>query len=502
MSTLSASPALPLPPIPGEPPVRLLPLLAGLAASVAMFDLCFWHIPAFGLSTPVFFLAAAGIILALRPSPRWTATTPVILALLGGAASAAVVETSFSNALVFLALLPVLAGDGHFFATGSAWGRTLAQLVALARAPGRPFWLAAQLARASKAQGLGAVGGVVTVAVLSLPALVLVVVFGLLLANGNAVFGNWVNLFFNWLWANFSFDLDPLRIFLWVVVAFVMLPLLRPVRVTDVWWAWTLRLPRWPEIVPARPAFFSSALTLATLNLLFLAANGADALYLWQGNVLPAGLTYSGYVHSGTETLTLTVLLSALVLVTIFQQASTVTRRPLLRGLALVWIGQNLFLIVSVTLRLKLYIEAYDMTISRLGVLIFLALVTAGYGLLTIKITREKSLSWLLGGCLLAVFATFYLTQFLNLAGWSADYNVAQWEKDRSRQLDAVYLQRLGPAAWPALRQARDAAPDNPHLEMALNRARGRLDRAQCSPGTWRQFSLLAWLNRNALAAP
>ena len=488
-----------LPPIPAEPPVRLLPLLAGLMGLVVAFDVCFWRVQGFGLSVGVFFLVAAGIILALRPSPR-RARTSLLLALIGGAAFAALMETGFSNVVVFLALTVALAGDGHFFAIGSAWGRGLAQLIALARAPGRPFWLVGQFARASVGGGLGAVGNLAAVVALSLPALVLAWIFGLLLASGNEVFGHWVTSFFDWLWKHLALDLDPLRIFLWLFIALVMLPLLRPVRVSDRWWAWTLRLPRWPELVPARPAFFSSALTLATLNLLFLAANGADALYLWHGNVLPPGVSYSGYVHEGTETLTVAVLLSALVLVAVFQQASAVTGRPVLRGLALAWIGQNLFLIVSVALRLKLYIEAYDMTISRLGVLIFLALVTAGYGMLTIKITREKSLSWLLGGCVLAVFATFYLTQFLNLAGWSADYNVAAWRKNPSRQLDTGYLQRLGPPAWPALRQAHDAAPTDRCIEAAFDQSSDDLGCSRLNSCTWRQFSLRAWLNRNAVA--
>ena len=56
--------------------------------------------------------------------------------------------------------------------------------------------------------------------------------------------------------------------------------------------------------------------------------------------------------------------------------------------------------------------------------MIFLVLVTAGYGLLTLKIAMEKSLSWLVGGCLIAIFLTFYITQFLNLGGWAAQCNL------------------------------------------------------------------------------
>jgi hypothetical protein len=186
--------------------------------------------------------------------------------------------------------------------------------------------------------------------------------------------------------------------------------------------------------------------------------------------------------------------------VIIFQQSPGVTTGRLLRALALLWIGQNLFLLVSVGLRLKLYIEAYDMSVERLGVILFLGLVAAGYCLLTIKILREKSLSWLIGGCLLAVFATLYLTQFLDLAGWTANYNVGRWQNDRSRNLDSAYLEALGPPAWPALSRAHRLAP----LDTSITAAwQGKTFGAASDASTlalqsWREFSLRAWLASRA----
>jgi hypothetical protein len=279
--------------------------------------------------------------------------------------------------------------------------------------------------------------------------------------------------------------------------------LLRPVQVSAWWWRWTHQLPRLPEVVPGRFAAAGSALILAALNVLFLAANAADALFLWTGRALPAGVTYSQYVHHGVNALIATALLSAFLLTAIFQQAPGVAQRRGLKALALLWIAQNFFLILSVVLRLKLYIEAYDMTVSRLGVIIFLVLVGAGFGLLTVKIVRDKSLSWLVGGGVLAIFATFYITQFLDLAGWTANYNVAQWEKNPGRQLDTCYLEDLGPAAWPAIYRAEVTTTRwSSTAEDALKTSRLREDdipRTQLASAHWREFSLRAWLNRWAL---
>ena len=65
------------------------------------------------------------------------------------------------------------------------------------------------------------------------------------------------------------------------------------------------------------------------------------------------------------------------------------------KGLALLCIVQNVFLIFSVALRLKLYVEAYDLSVLRFHVGSFLALLVFGYALLACKILREKSLNWL-----------------------------------------------------------------------------------------------------------
>jgi hypothetical protein len=405
-----------------EPPVYLTRLLLGLALNVGILDFCFWGVRGAGCSIALFAAVLTAIILGNRELPSERRVTQIILALLAGAALATVIETGPTTIIVLLILIVTLAGHTYFIRADSFWGRSLSQ-------------------------GL----------LLTIPALVLALVFGSLLATGNTVFGSWTNSFFDWVWQELDEYLNAWRISLWIFAVFAVLPLLRPTSVSDRWWRWTERLPRLPELVPSQGAFFSSVLVLIVLNLLFFVANIADAIFLWSGDTkLPVGVTYSGYVHHGVSALTIAVVLSAFILTFIFQQSLQVAGRRELKVLAVAWIAQNLFLLLSVALRLKLYIEAYDMTVERLSVVIFLVLVASGFGLLTIKIVKDRSLSWLVGSCAVAVFGTLYITQFLNLGGWSADYNVARWEGDRTRRLDVYYLSSLGPAGWPALARAND----------------------------------------------
>ena len=474
-----------------------------LLVAVAIWDICFWKIDTAGFSVALFFVLLAGTILVSRENLRVKPTTWLLLLLLLGAAWAAVLETCITNTCVLLTLTVALAGDTYFNEVDSRWGRVLSQVVAMIRAPGRVFWLGARLAEAGVRGEMGWTGGLLGGCLLALPALFLAVVFGSLLSTGNAVFGSWTNSFCNWFWKELALCLDPERIVFWLFAAFLTLPLLRPVQVREWWWKWTERLPRLPEIIPTRAAFFSSAMILVVLNLLFLVANIADAMFLWNGQPMPPGVEYKMYVHEGVNALITTVMLTAVVLTGIFQQSLNVAQRRELKALAFVWIAQNLFLILSVALRIKYYIVAYELTVARLGVIIFLILVASGFVLLTIKIIREKSLSWLIGGCLLAVFVTFYITQFLDLEGWSANYNIATWEKDRTRSLDYYYLYGYGPSGWPAMRRAHEVDPTiavlNANAQSGLPVTTQTVHQAEFDSKHWREFSLRAWMNRWAL---
>jgi hypothetical protein len=490
--------------------IKLGRLLGGLALVILASDLCFWNrhdVP--GLSVGVFFTVLAAGTLLNRTRKDRSSASRVIGRLLAGGILESIVETGCTNTIMLLVLTMAWAGDTYFTEVASLAGRCLSQLVAMVRAPGRVVWLLVTIAERTLSSDLTGVLRFAGMTILLVPSLLLVLGFGSLLASGNAVFGTWAHNGFAWIWEKITFDLDPWRLALWGAIAVAVLPLLRPVQVSAWWWVWTERLPRWPDLIPHRAARLNSVLILTTMNVLFAVANLADVLFLWSGRALPAGVTYSSFVHSGVNSLTATVVLSAIVLTSIFQQTLAVAGRRYLKILAGLWIAQNLFLLLSVGLRLMKYMEAYDMTVERLSVIIFLVLVAVGYGLLAVKIACDKSLSWLAGGGMLVVCAVLYIAQFLNLAGWTADYNVATWERNQTRQLDVGYLHRLGPAAWPALTRAEKLGgttgweADQLHegIDVMADEKTSKLDCTRLDGGRWREFSLRAWWNRSALQA-
>ena len=512
MTTLTEPPNITIvpppvaPPVAKEPPHSLPRILLGLIFIVAMFDLCFWGVDSMGLSVAVFVPMLAVAILVNRVNP-WRRSTLVIVALLAGACWAAAIETGTTNTVALLVLVLALAGDSYFDRNDPAWSRWYTQLLALAFAPGRVFWLGVRLVEAVFGPASGSATRAVTGVLLAIPALVLALVFGSLLSSGNAVFGAWTGNAVSWLWNEFLSLFNFGRIVMWLFVALIALPLLRPARFGASWWRWIPNLPRLPELIPNNGAIFSSALVLVVLNIMFGVANLADAMFLWSGAPLPAGVEYKTYVHGGFDTLICTVILTALVLTAMFQQPVSVARSRPLKALALIWVAQNVFLIASCALRVQGYVVEGQLTVLRLSCFIFLVLVAAGFAVLTVKILHERSIAWLIGRCILAVFVTFYITQFLDLAGYAENYNVARMAREPGYRIDTWKLYEAGADGWPAARRAHELDS----TIAVLNNADGAWSNdkgpetvstvylAKFDAKHWREFSLRAWWNRGAL---
>ena len=134
-------------------------------------------------------------------------------------------------------------------------------------------------------------------------------------------------------------------------------PCLRPAQVSALWWKWTESLPRFPEVIPARGAVFSSGMILVVLNRALPRRQCRGRAFSLErprlaGRRQPEGLR----ARRRRGALITTVILSAIVLTAIFQQDIKVARRVELKILAYLWVVQNLALILSVTEKMRRYI--------------------------------------------------------------------------------------------------------------------------------------------------
>ncbi len=480
--------------------VRRLTLVA---ATVALADWLFFNSFAIGISLPLFLVACGALVLGANPlraerRQRYLAAVAFGIALL-----VLVEDVSWLSALVagtlvlYAARLLVLDGSETWtLRLLRAWGMPFGGPVLLARDMSRVRRLAPGQV-AGWTQGWRSQTWIAPI-VLSLTFLVL-------FASANPVLAQWLGV------------VDPRRLLdlaslprtvFWLVAAGLLWPLVH-VRARRMRAAPLLRAP-----VPAEDLsmLFGSASVLRSLvlfNALFALQSGLDAAYLWGGLDLPDGMTYAAYAHRGAYPLILTALLAAAFVLVAMRPGGPADTSPRIRSLVLVFVAQNVMLVISSVRRTLLYTDAYGLTELRLAALVWMALVGVGLILIVVQIRARRSNAWLLDANALAVVATLVLCCFANFPYMVARYNLIHWQERGGMPtgVDLDYLISLGPQALPAalpILAGEEAGRFAPSQESRLRRldrdARAALDDANWRSWTFRDGRLKGFLDAHPLA--
>ena len=221
------------------------------------------------------------------------------------------------------------------------------------------------------------------------------------------------------------------RLLLWLGLALVLWPLFAapPPAVTPT-------LPAFPTRF--RPGAQSVARGLLVFNAILGVQTLMDAAYLWGGASLPEGMTAAQYAHRGAYPLLVTALLAGAFALT----ARTFAQEDRgLRWLLLLWLAQNVALVLSALLRLELYVQAFGLTYLRLHSAIWMGLVAAGLGLTAWQVWRGRTNLWLVTRAAGLALATLYACCFVNFAAVIAAENLSR------PTFDEKYLCDLGPTA-------------------------------------------------------
>jgi hypothetical protein len=424
-------------------------LLPSTVVAVAAADLFFFDKEP-GISVSIFGILLVSLLALNGDARRLTRKLGLTLIILFGfALFQSLIEFGFSNLVILISLALAITGEAFFAELAPAWQRWRQAMMAVLKAPTRWIWLFNQEPKCRNENSLPVLSSFKWGIRVLLPSMLICLPFLIFLANGNAIFANGVERACNSLsqiLENFDFPSFG-RMWFWLCSATLALALFAPSR------TYRTSSLKPPRLLPAETLqlnYWRSLVILIATNLLFLAANSIDAIYLWNKAGLPSDVSYSEFVHDGTYNLIATVLLSATVLVFLFREAHGKTS-PSLKILGITWIVQDLFLVSSVCLRLKLYVDAYDLSTLRIYLACFLLLVAVGFVLLAIYILTKNSFRWLLLSNALATFTLFYILQFTTVEPLVARYNVARWKENTTRKLDFEYLESLGPAAWPTI---------------------------------------------------
>lgn len=250
------------------------------------------------------------------------------------------------------------------------------------------------------------------------------------------------------------------RTILWGVVAIMVWGALRP--------RWRRRLIALPTRRTARPSpglTTSITWSLVVFNAVFALQNGLDIAFLWSGAPLPGDMGLADYAHRGAYPLIATALLAGLFVLIALQPGSDTARRPLVRGLVIVWVGQNIVLVASSLLRTADYIESYALTRFRIAAMVWMALVGVGLLLICWRMLRDRSAHWLINANVAVSLVVLAVISVVDLGGIAAAWNVrhAREVGGRGVELDLGYLRSLGAPALVSLVELEQST-DNPGL--------------------------------------
>ncbi|WP_052265274.1 DUF4173 domain-containing protein [Ruegeria sp. ANG-R] len=389
----------------------------GLALLIALADILFLdHAP--GVSLAVFTLAIAGVVWVLLGRSAGL-TGPAILAILSvlpvveyvqplsvafllGGSSAALcwaVSGQREGALMrrFLLLFPVLAiRDG----------------IEAARHGQSVSWSEGAALRVLRNWSFP-VGGALILAAL--------------MVSANPVLSEWSDRFWH-------IDLRLDRALLWLGTAIMIWPF--------------LAVAVQPELVAPRfgpgrqhklPAFGINAQSVANalivFNLLLAVQTAMDIVFLWGNAELPEGMSYAEYAHRGAYPLLATALLAG---------AFALVARPYLgerQGLTrwmMLWLAQNVLLVIASLMRLSLYVETYGLTYLRVRAAIWMVLVAVGLCLTGWQILQGKSNRWLLLRSATLGIGVLYACCFVNFSAL-----IARWNLEHPERFDVYYACQL-----------------------------------------------------------
>lgn len=194
-------------------------------------------------------------------------------------------------------------------------------------------------------------------------------------------------------------------------------------------------------------------LCFVLLNLLLLFLNLIDLSTVWLATQTESATSYASALHDGTGTLIFSIVLAMVIILYFFNGNLNFYRKnKILKLLAIIWIAQNTFLVLSVWLRDYNYIVMYGLTYKRIGVAVFLLLCTIGLVTVYLKVTRQKTFFFLFKANGLAWYLLLFVCGFVN---WDVFIVAHNLKNQKAGNIDIDHLSELSDHTLPLLNQNR-----------------------------------------------
>jgi hypothetical protein len=206
---------------------------------------------------------------------------------------------------------------------------------------------------------------------------------------------------------------------------------------------------------------FSGIVLFSLLNILVLVVNGLDFTFIFCGDgKLPQGISSTEYVHQGVGMLITSIVFAMLIILYYFRGRLNFSGNgKLLRNLALLWIIQNAFMLISTAWRNDVYIFAFGLTYKRIGVFVYLLLTIIGLIVTAWKVLGKKTNAFLIRTNSLLFIGVWIIACFFNWDKIIVDFNTQKIQKP-----DLNYLNSLSTVILPQLISYSKNHPDQAEI--------------------------------------
>ncbi len=281
----------------------------------------------------------------------------------------------------------------------------------------------------------------------------LVIVFGVLLASADVVFGETVENIAQWFYPENPAQLMTqgfvVAIFTWMsLVGFALLFMLSRERAN------TDSITAAPVVKKGafRLSLIESGMMLGTVDLMLLVFMGIQARYLFGGeaNITTQGFTYAEYARRGFyELLAVSCLTMLLILLLDSVTHRKREREYLFQGFAVTMVVLTILLLGAAYYRLNLYQDAYGYTRIRVMSAVFMFwLGLLLLGLMVDILIKQRRLFWV--GAIVTAMGFVLTLNVINMDAFIADHNIDRGP-GATVALDVHYLLTLSDDAIPEI---------------------------------------------------
>ncbi|MCB0400661.1 MAG: DUF4173 domain-containing protein [Flavobacteriales bacterium] len=193
--------------------------------------------------------------------------------------------------------------------------------------------------------------------------------------------------------------------------------------------------PKWSEGV----AFI---LLFVVLNAMLILVNVMDVNYLYLGAGMPDGITHKQFVHKGVGMLILSILLGISILLYFFRGYLNFGKNKQgLKWLAILWVVQNVFMVISTSIRNTMYVDTALLTYKRIGVYFWLFFALLGLITLFVKLYRNKSVWYLARYNFMMLYVVLLISSVFDWDRILSDFNIGRAKQmTEISSLDKNYL--------------------------------------------------------------